>query len=276
MDSKIHASPSNVDVEEMFGYTTGGQNFPGLTSLLFDNKNSLGGFEITGQQVLKSVAFWQLETVGQWSFIIGSTGAHNLALISLDAPLLQTVQGKFSIAGNDVLRVVSLPAFTTSQGINSTGFSISSNYLLEYISLPELSAALYSLSFIGNPALTGMNLKKLATVASTFIISYCDVIYELAFPALVTVLNNLDITNNYYLRKLSIPLFLPTNGKRVSCLNCGLNETSVDHVLARCVAEPSFVSGTVILNGGTNAAPGAQGQLDKTALIARGVTVTTN
>lgn len=275
MESKIHCSPSTLDVQELFGYTTGGQNFPGLKSLLFDNKESIGGFDISGQQDLESVNFWQLEKVDPWHFIIGST-AHNLKLTSLHAPLLETVYGKFSIAGNEVLRVVSLPSFTKAQGVGSVGFNISTNYLLEYISLPELIEALFTLNILGNPALTGFNLKKLVTVASTFLISYNDAIYEIALPALTTVGNNLDITNNYYLRKLSIPLFLPTNGKRVSCLNCGLNEASVDHVLARCIAEPSYVSGIVMLNGGTNAIPGAQGQIDKADLIARGVTVTTN
>lgn len=268
--------PFPPSVNAQFGYTTGGQNFPGLTSLRFDNQTSIGGFEITGQQELKALDCGQLETVSPWHFVVGSTGAHNLALHSLYTPLLQTVQGKFSIAGNDVLRVVSLPSFTQAQGVGAMGFSIASNYKLEYISLPELSEALFTLNILGNPLLMGMNLQKLATVASTFLVSYCDAIYELSFPALTTVLNNLDITNNYYLRKLSIPLFLPVNGKRVSCQNCGLNTTSVDHVLARCVAEPAFVTGQVVLTGGTNAVPGEQGQLDKAALIARGVSVTTN
>lgn len=276
MESKIHGSPSTLDVQELFGYTTGGQNFPGLKSLLFDNVNSRGGFEITGQQELQAIDFWQLEKVDPWHFLIGSTGAHNLALVSLNAPLLQTVTGKFSIAGNDVLRAVSLPKFTTAQGIGSTGMNISSNYLLESISLPEMTQVLFTLTIQGNPKLAVINLDKLASVASTFLCAYNELLYSLSLLSLTTVLNNLDITNNYYLEHVKLPVFLPTNGKRVSFFNCALEEEDVDHVLARCIAEPSFVSGSVVLNGGTNAVPGAQGQIDKAALIARGVTVTTN
>lgn len=276
MESKIQCSPATLDVQDMLGYTAGDQNFPGLESLCFSNTTSIGGFNITGQHDLKAVDFWQLESVAPWHFVIGSTGAHNLALISINAPLLHTVQGKLSVMGNEVLRVLSLPSLTQAQGVGSTGCTISSNYLLEYISLPEMAAALFTLTIQGNPKLIGMNLDKLATVASTFLCAYNELLYGLSLPALTTVSNNLDITNNYYLEHVSLPVFLPTNGKRVSFANCALEEEDVDHVLARCVASETFVSGNVVLNGGTNAVPGEQGLIDKAVLIARGVNVSTN
>jgi hypothetical protein len=47
-------------------------------------------------------------------------------------------------------------------------------------------------------------------------------------------------------------------------------------VLARFVANAEFVSGTIYLSGGTNAAPTGQGLTDVTTLRARGVAVFVN
>ena len=57
--------------------------------------------------------------------------------------------------------------------------------------------------------------------------------------------------------------------------NCALNQTSVDNILVS-LNTAGRSNGTVDLNGGTSAAPGATGLAAKASLQAKGWTVTTN
>jgi len=116
-------------------------------------------------------------------------------------------------------------------------------------------------------------------------ISFTTIIPGIAFYGvtdLVTVSlpNLVDITigglvfqGSPLLTSVSLPVFVPRNGMTIDISGGALDVTSVDGVLARCVANAAFVSGTVNLSGGTNAAPTGT---DKATLIGRGVTVTTN
>jgi len=58
-------------------------------------------------------------------------------------------------------------------------------------------------------------------------------------------------------------------------LNCALNQTSVDNILVSINAAGTS-NGTLNMTGGTSATPSATGITARTALIARGWTVTTN
>lgn len=77
-------------------------------------------------------------------------------------------------------------------------------------------------------------------------------------------------------KTLYLPKWMPTNGVSHTLQNLGLTAQSVNHVLARGVANPAFVSGNLTMNGGTSSPPTGQGIIDKATLIGRGVTVTTN
>jgi len=92
----------------------------------------------------------------------------------------------------------------------------------------------------------------------------------------VDVFDHITIANNTSLTTINLGAEFPDNGKNYTLNNNALNAATVNSVLALLVAEPSYVSGTVLLNGGTNAAPSGQGIADKATLIGRGVTVTTN
>ena len=123
---------------------------------------------------------------------------------------------------------------------------------------------------------------------------------ELLFPKLVSVTQNVGLivgTGNSLLTSIALPEFIsglitvrgnaglvdlffpkyvPVTGSQVRFDANALSAASVNHVLARCVANAGYVTGTVSLDGGTNAAPTGQGIADVATLIARGVAVNTN
>lgn len=79
------------------------------------------------------------------------------------------------------------------------------------------------------------------------------------------------------LQSFSLPAgWAPLDGSNVALTGLALSAAYVNLMLAICVAEAGFTSGTVDLSGGTSAAPTGQGVTDKATLIARGITVTTN
>jgi hypothetical protein len=100
---------------------------------------------------------------------------------------------------------------------------------------------------------------------------------EISFPNLVSVPSTgfLVCKNATLLTTVLLPNFLPGNGLTIDFSGCALTAASVNAILARCIANAAYVTGTVTLTGGTNAAPTGQGLTDKAALILRGVTVTT-
>jgi hypothetical protein len=101
---------------------------------------------------------------------------------------------------------------------------------------------------------------------------------SVSFPQLVTVSGSIRIHTSPALVSISVPLWVPTNGTNHLFDGNALNTASVNHILARLVASPTWGNAgeTVDISGGTNAAPSGQGSTDKATLIARGATVTTN
>jgi len=104
----------------------------------------------------------------------------------------------------------------------------------------------------------------------------CTSLVTLDLPSLTTVAERVSFASCSSLTTVSCPSYLPTNGKHQIFQTCNLSAASVNHILARCVANPGYVSGEVHLNDGTNASPTGQGVTDKATLIGRGVVVTTN
>lgn len=123
-------------------------------------------------------------------------------------------------------------------------------------------------------ACTNFNLPLLKTLFQ-FSFWQATSLPSLSLPAL-TNCNVFDLSANSSMTNFSAPLWLPTNPANINFTNCALNAASVNHILARCVANAALVTGTVNLGGGTSAAPTGQGVTDKNTLISRGVTVFTN
>jgi hypothetical protein len=98
------------------------------------------------------------------------------------------------------------------------------------------------------------------------------------FPLLTTVGagNNISIQNNGALTAVNLPNFLPGNGQHVIIQSNFLPSAQVNAILARCVANPAFVTGSVGLQQNIPAPPTGQGIADKATLIGRGVSVFTD
>lgn len=180
-------------------------------------------------------------------------------LISLSAPSLTDITGGgyLYLSGGPVLTTVSLPMLQTV----GAGLSIISNPSLTSLTLSALTivgSGGSNLDLHGNTSLVSLALPSLTTINSgigaNFLVNGCT--------ALVTV---------------SLPVFSQTNGTDVIFSGCALSVASVNHILARCVSNVAYVSGTVDLSGQTPVAPpSGQGIADKAALILRGVAVNTD
>ena len=196
----------------------------------------------------------------------------------------------------NVLTTVTLPNCTTIEGYGNTDFlsiepiQIGFNDLLASISFSALTTLRTGFYIVNNPvltsvdfsALTTIDIRTLALANTTSSLSSNASLTSVSFPALTTITKSagvsgaLSIASNVALTSISIPVLTVPDGFRFIFTNNALTEASVDHVLARCVANAGFVSGRVDLNGGTNAVPSATGLADKATLIGRGVTVNTN
>jgi hypothetical protein len=124
-----------------------------------------------------------------------------------------------------------------------------------------------------------IDLPTLTGITGQFYIYENDALHTLLAPALVSTAGSrydLQVRENPALANVVLTAFVPTPYKITTFFGCALTQSSVDHILARFVAAAGFTRGTLDLSGGTSAAPGTQGALDKAELIARGVTVLTN
>jgi hypothetical protein len=149
---------------------------------------------------------------------------------------------------------------------------------LETISFPnatEIDAFFY---FFSLPALTTVSFPALVSQTdnnNTLRFDNNTALTSIDFPVLVNS-SGLRITGSTSLTSISIPVLVPKNGRDFNFSGNALDATTVNALLARCVANAAYVSGTVTLSGGTNAAPSGQGIIDKATLIGRGVAVNTN
>jgi hypothetical protein len=154
------------------------------------------------------------------------------------------------------------------------GFDLKS-YYLESIRFPNLTEVTGGFVYILADQLTNFEIPLLESTSSFFYFS-SDTMTSLSAPSFITCPTYFEISGCNVLTTISLPNFLPTLNSNVTANNNALNAASVNHILARCIANAGYTNGTVLLDGGTNAAPTGQGITDKNDLIARGCTVTTN
>jgi len=186
---------------------------------------------------------------GQPTTVAGVVDFKNSTFTSLEMRLLSSVGGNMTIFNCANVVTLSFPALATVGGF---------------------------IDFDGNTLFTTLLLPSLVTVGDELDVPDNPVLSGLSLPSLTTVASHLDASNCPSLDTFSAPLWLPTNGKNIMFTGDSLDAASVNHILARAVANPAYVSGTINVSGGTNAAPTGQGILDKATLIGRGCTVTTN
>lgn len=131
-----------------------------------------------------------------------------------------------------------------------------------------------------NSVLTSVSLPVFATLSSPAFLSVADhaALTSFSLPALISVDNGsyISVSNSPVLTTVSLGSATFVSGANLFFIANALTDTSVNHILARAVANAAYVSGTVNLSGGTNSAPTGQGIVDAADLVTRGVTVITN
>lgn len=225
---------------------------------------------ISSNSALITLSLPVLVTVGGTaSFIVQS----NTAMTSLVLSQLATTGGGLTISGNTLLASVALPELLSTAGT----FSVGTNAALTSLSIPKL-ASVTQFNCQSNATLTAISAPLLATSSGGLSMGLTGntLLASISFPELVTVAGGINAANLANLTTVTLTKYLPTNAKAQNFGGCALNQASVDHILARCVANAAYVSGTVTLSGGTNSTPSAQGLTDKATLIGRGCTVATN
>lgn len=271
------------------GFSYFGSNCPNLVSASVSKLISCGGFEASQSPNLVSLSIPFLTTsTGGVSFddnasltavdlssLVSATGLsfrNDPSLAELSFPSLTTIAGGGSIAAdNAVLTSLSMPELTNVDG---NFFGLYSLNLSEFPldSLVSVGGVFY---IFGWPNIESLSYPLLQT-AQILLWSGNPSLTSVSLPAFTTAIGDLQISGNSSLVSVSLPVYLPTNGTSIDLDSCALDAASVNHILARAVANPAYVSGSIFLDGGTNAAPTGQGIIDKATLQGRGVTVTTN
>jgi len=225
-----------------------------LTSLVFNDLVGVtGALSIGNSTTLATLGF---PTLGYaFSLSLGSSGPLS-ALTSLDLSALQAA-GAFTVTNCTVLTSLSLAALRQASTITISGCT-----LLTSISAPVFSHALGTVSISGSALLT------------------------ISFPAATVWTFNITITGNSTLTSIVLGTpgtLLKALGSQIDLQANALTATAVNAILALLVSldgsngTTTWGSGkTLVLSGGTNAAPTGQGATDKATLQARGATVTTN
>jgi len=227
--------------EQLFGIFTY-EDIPGVTELVWNGTTTLSGFDIESSSLV-------------------SFSAPNL--VSVDPTDIQSGSSYFIFAGNS-LETVSFPALTT------TGSDVTVNILnspsLTTISMPALTnVGIFGGS--GNDALTSLNLPSLQS-AVDFSFTTCASLATVSLANLATVAGSFLLFDCPLLTSVSVPSWVPTDGTNINFSNNGLNATSVELILRRCVLSGVGVC-VINLSGGTNAGTAslnAQGQADVVTL----------
>ncbi len=222
--------------------------------------------------------------------------SNSTALSTLVLSSLASIGGDFNLGSNTALAALTLPLLASIGGY------------AQFWPANCVSINMASLATVGNtldikcPLLSSLNAAALATVTGNFIFQ-TDNGLSYSFPALTSVSGSISFagasgTNNQTtsfafaslvtVNSMAISGFtaLTTitlnaaaelqDGKNYDFTANALNAATVNAILAAGVRNAAYNTGTLELDGGTNAAPTGQGILDAATLTGRGVTVTTN
>lgn len=187
-------------------------------------------------------------------------------ITSIGFPNLVTVNGNLQIQGTFGITDPTSVYLPLLQTVTGTLTIVSACSALDF---PELVTA-GSIDLSSNPQLAGVSFPKLTTVTN-FHFDFTP-LPHLDVPLLSSQIASFDGPVNCL--TLSAPYVLPTNAASWEWQNSALDAASVNLLLARCVANPTF-TGVLDLSG-ANAAPTGQGLIDKATLLGRGCLVTTN
>lgn len=246
-DTTLDVTTNSLDIALIIN------NSPAVTSVVLPSLQTLTGGDLLAENLdfLESFSAPELVNVPDGGIFLDV----GISLVNVSFPKLTFVFMTVDIM--DTLPIVSAE-FPSLVSVGTDG----------------VARALYAAYFC--PNLVSVSYPVLTTVGGPLRVQGCLILPSVSFPALATVGGNVLIELNAGLVTVDIPVFLPFDGQLIFANGNALSAASVNHILARCVANAGYVSGTVDLSGGTNAAPTGQGITDKADLIARGVTVSTN
>ena len=139
------------------------------------------------------------------------------------------------------------------------------------------TANLPYLTFDSNTTVTTLSWPNATGIDNYVYIARNTALVTVSMPNVVTIGGGPDCADNSALTTLVLTNWIPNNSDNllIEFQNNALTQASVDHVLARCVASPTW-NKVLKLEGGTNATPSAAGLADKATLVGRGATVTNN
>lgn len=223
----------------------------GITSIVYNRTTMAGGVLVEGLSTVQSISSATLISIDTGSDIARPGFPTGSSIYISSCAALTTVSFPNLVSIGESLEINSCPIVTT---VNFDSLQTLGSWCDDPVS------GYYLLSFSFNSSLTSISLPSFVGFDDMAFVPYAGV----------------QSTNNPALTTVSMPNFIPNNTIDVDFRFNALNQASVDHILARCVANPAFVSGTVKLNGGTNAAPSSGGLADAATLTGRGVLVSHN
>lgn len=180
--------------------------------------------------------------------------------------------GSILITQNGSLLSADFPNLT-----HAGSFDIGANSMINTITAPLLTTIDHELAIGNSAALTTLDLSSLQTAYLVSVTSLTS-LTAVNLPALLTTNGAFLLSNNPALTSINVPSWNVSNGMTINCSGCALDQTSIELILARCVAA-SVTSCTIDLSGGSNAGLttlSTQGQSDYATLVAAGNTVTLN
>lgn len=134
-----------------------------------------------------------------------------------------------------------LAGVTTIRFLGATttvGFDIESNSIITAIEFPNL-----------------VTIDPLDTQDGYIYIYGNSSLASFSAPLLETTNGDINLSSNPSLISADLSSLVPANGQTITFAGCALNQSSVDLILSRCVANAAYLTGAVGLNGGTNSTP---------------------
>lgn len=271
-----------------------GINFPLLSSITSSGQYSI---QIESCHSLFQIRFPQMISCGATCRIRLNNG-----LVSVLFDVVQQV-GNLEIEDNPLLTFISMPLLLSIANVTITnnpslahlvlqcesafGIELSENDNMTYFRCPHLTVMTNALTVVDNSALTEITCALLAEIFDPLhemqagdyflVIDNCPALTTLNLASLTSIFHlgqNVQITRCPSLTTANLGSFVPQNGATFSFVFGAWNSAFINVFLARCVANPAFVSGRI--DFGVNLfGPTGQGVVDKATLIARGVTVVT-
>lgn len=241
--------PRTLKFSDKIGFFTFA-DLPGVTKIVFEQATTMAGIDLEYMADLVEVNFPNLVSIDPTNSQGGYLNIQDCtSLTALNLSVLETAINYVQITGCSALNTLDISSLI------STGQDLA----------------------ITDTVLTAIDLSSLTGIGRDLNLSNHTEVVSIDCSSLLTVPRNVSCFGNTSCTTVNFAVFLPTNGKNVDFSNCALSQASVDHVLARCVANVAYVSGSVNLSGGTNSAPTSVGVgSDYETLTLRGVTVSVN